>query len=274
MIKFEHTVFALPFAFMGAILPDMGFPSLMTILYILLAMVGARSAGMSLNRLIDAEIDRHNPRTKDRPIQRDLITKSQVCIFTLFNLILFVFAAYMLNPLAFKLSFVAIGFLVLYPYTKRFTSCAHFFLGVCLSFAPIGGWIAVKGEFTIVPLLLMLSVLCWVAGFDIIYSLQDIEHDKEHGLFSIPAKFGAKNALIISRSLHLTMFILLLLVKYKLSLGGFFLAGVILTGAALVYEHSMVSEKDYSKADAAFFLVNGLISIMLFIFTLLDVMIT
>ncbi|MFC1856079.1 UbiA-like polyprenyltransferase [Thermodesulfobacteriota bacterium] len=273
MIKFQHTIFALPFAFMGAVLPNRAFPSLETILYILLAMVGARSAGMSLNRLIDAEIDKHNPRTKDRPIQRNMITKGQVFLFIVINLILFVFAAYMLNPLAFKLSFAAIAFLIFYPYTKRFTFLAHFFLGVCLSFAPIGGWIAVKGEFELTPLLLMFAVICWVCGFDIIYSLQDIDHDKEYGYFSIPAKLGVKNALIISRILHLSMFLLLLAVKFEYHLGNLFLAGVIFTGAALVYEHSMISENDFSKADAAFFNVNGVISIFLFIFTTLDVMI-
>jgi len=272
MIKFQHTVFALPFAFMGAILPENGIPSLHKIFFILLAMIGARSAGMSLNRLIDAEIDMNNPRTKNRPIQRNLITKGQVFVFIIINLALFIFAAYMLNPLAFKLSFVAIAFLIMYPYTKRFTFFAHFFLGLCLSFAPIGGWIAVKGELELTPILLMLAVICWASGFDIIYSLQDIEHDREYGHFSIPAKLGVKNALLISRALHFAMFLLLLAVKFEHHLGGFYLAGTLGTGAALIYEHSMVKESDYSKADAAFFNVNGIISIMLFIFTMLDVM--
>lgn len=273
MIKFEHTLFALPFALMGAVLPDMGFPSWEKVLYILLAMVGARSAGMSLNRLIDAELDRYNPRTKERPIQRGLITKGQVFLFIVVNLALFIFAAYMLNPLAFKLSFVAIAFLILYPYTKRFTFFAHFFLGICLSFAPMGGWIAVTGDFGFVPICLMLAVICWVSGFDIIYSLQDVEHDLEYGLFSVPARFGVKNALIISRAMHFSMVLLLVTVRFELALGWYYTAGVILTGLALIYEHSMVSAEDFSKADAAFFFLNGLISVMLFIFTLLDVMI-
>jgi 4-hydroxybenzoate polyprenyltransferase len=273
MIKFEHTVFALPFAFMGAVLAGRGVPSAYKILFILLAMVGARSAGMSLNRLIDAEIDKLNPRTKDRPIQQKLITKGQVLIFIVLNLMLFFYSAYMLNPLSFKLSFLAAAFLIFYPYTKRFTFFAHIFLGSCLSFAPIGGWIAVKGEFGVVPMLLMLSVLFWAAGFDILYSLQDMEHDKKHGFFSIPAKLGVKNALIISRTLHFTMFLLLIAVKSIHDLGGFFAAGVIFTGAALFYEHSLVKSDDFSKVNAAFFNVNGIISISLFIFTLLDVMV-
>jgi 4-hydroxybenzoate polyprenyltransferase len=273
MIKFEHTVFALPFAFIGAILPGRGIPSLDKIFFILLAMVGARSAGMSLNRLIDADIDAHNPRTKDRPIQRRLITKEQVALFIMFNLTLFVFAAYMLNPLSFKLSFAAIVLLILYPYTKRFTLGSHFCLGACLSFAPIGGWIAVKGEIDLVPILLMFAVICWAAGFDILYSLQDLEHDKEFGYFSIPAKLGIKNALTISRMLHFSMFLLLLSVRFIYNLGWYFTAGVIIIGAALIYEHSLVKENDLSKVNAAFFNVNGLISISLFIFTLLDVII-
>ncbi len=273
MIKFEHTVFALPFAFMGAILPERGIPSLPKIFFILLAMVGARSAGMSLNRLIDADIDKNNPRTMYRPIQRGVITKTQVFIFTLINLALFIYAAYMLNPLAFRLSFVAIALLALYPYTKRFTWGAHFFLGACLSFAPIGGWIAIKGDFGLVPVLLMLSVICWVAGFDILYSLQDLEHDKEFGYFSIPAKLGVKNALRISRLLHFIMLLLLIAVKALYGLGVYFAAGTALTGLALLYEHSLIKEDDFSKVNAAFFTVNGLISISLFIFTLLDVMI-
>lgn len=273
MIKFEHTVFALPFAFIGAILPERGIPSLYKIFFILLAMVGARSAGMSLNRLIDADIDAYNPRTKDRPIQRRLITKGQVFAFIIVNLVLFVFAAYMLNPLAFKLSFVAIALLILYPYTKRFTMGAHFCLGACLSFAPIGGWIAVKGEIELVPILLMVAVICWASGFDILYSLQDLEHDKEYGYFSIPAKLGVKNALIISRFLHFTMFLLLISVKFIYELGWIYIAGVIIIGAALIYEHSLVKVDDLSKVNAAFFNVNGVISVSLFIFTLLDVMI-
>ncbi len=273
MIKFEHTVFALPFAFMGAVLPERGIPSMLTMLYVLLAMIGARSAGMSLNRLIDAEIDRCNPRTKNRPIQRGVITKKQVFGFTVVSLALFHFAAFMLNPLAFKLSFVADGFLILYPYTKRFTWAAHIVLGICLSFAPIGGWIAVKGSFSIVPLLLMLSVICWVSGFDILYSLQDLKHDTEYGYFSIPAKLGINNALFLSRAAHFTMFALLIAVMFIYNLGWFYLAGVLLTGAALFYEHTLVKSDDFSKVNAAFFNVNGMISVALFIFTMIDVII-
>lgn len=272
MIKFEHTIFALPFAFMGAVLPERAIPSADKIIFILLAMIGARSAGMSLNRLIDAEIDKHNPRTKDRPIQSGLITKLQVFMFIIIMLALFVYSAYMLNPLAFKLSFPAIGFLILYPYTKRFTWGAHFCLGMCLSFAPIGGWIAVKGSFGIIPAMLMASVLCWAAGFDILYSLQDMEHDVEHGFFSIPAKLGVTSALFISRSLHFIMFALLLSVKFIYSLGWFYTAGVVITGAALFVEHSLIKPNDFSKVNAAFFTVNGVISVALFIFTLLDIL--
>ena len=203
MIKFEHTIFALPFAVMSAFIAADGIPPWKTCGWILLAMVGARSCAMAFNRLVDAKIDGANPRTAMRAIPAGLITAGSVWIFTAASAALLVFSAYKLNPLAFALSPLALGITMGYSYTKRFTALSHFWLGLSLSIAPIGAWIAVKGRFDWIPMLLGLSVLLWTAGFDIIYACQDFEFDRKNRLYSIPARFGIRKALWLSSALHL-----------------------------------------------------------------------
>jgi 4-hydroxybenzoate polyprenyltransferase len=271
MIKFSHTVFALPFAFMGAILAARGIPSLEKIFWILIAMIGARSAAMFLNRLIDWRIDALNPRTKDRAIPKGLITPVQTVVFIIMSFAIFFLSAYMLNELCFKLAPIATGILILYSYTKRFTWLSHFVLGIALSMAPIGAWIAVTGRFELPAFILGLAVVFWLAGFDILYALLDIEFDKKMGLYSIPRFLGIKKSLWVSRGFHLTMIILLLLLYPIMALGKFYLIGIIAASGLLIYEHSLIKEHDLSKINIAFFNANAYVSLCIFIFTLIDV---
>jgi 4-hydroxybenzoate polyprenyltransferase len=273
MIKFSHTVFALPFAFMGAILSAKGIPSLNKIFWILIAMICARSAAMFLNRLIDWRIDALNPRTKDRAIPKGLVTPVQTVIFIIAFFVVFFFAAYMLNELCFKLAPIASGILILYSYTKRFTWLSHFVLGIALSMAPIGAWIAVKGEFELPAFMLGLAVVFWLAGFDILYALQDIEFDKKMGLYSIPRFLGIKKSLWVSRGFHFLMVIFLLLLYPAMGLGKFYLIGIIAAAGLLIYEHSLIREHDLSKINIAFFNANAYVSLCIFVFTLIDVVI-
>ncbi len=273
MIKFSHTVFALPFAFMGAILSARGIPSPTKIFWILIAMVGARSAAMFLNRLIDWRIDALNPRTKERAIPKGLITPAQTVIFILISFASFFLAAYMLNTLCFKLAPIAAGVLILYSYTKRFTWLSHFVLGIALSMAPIGAWIAVTGNFELPAFILGLAVVFWLAGFDILYALQDIEFDKKMGLYSIPRFLGIKKSLLVARGFHLIMIILLLLFYPVMGLGKFYLFGIAAASGILIYEHSLIKEEDLSKINTAFFNANAYVSLCLFIFTFIDVVI-
>lgn len=270
MIKFSHTVFALPFAFMGAILSARGIPSPTKIFWILIAMVGARSAAMFLNRLIDWRIDALNPRTKDRAIPKGLVTPVQTVILIIASFVVFFLAAYMLNELCFKLAPIAMGILILYSYTKRFTWLSHFVLGIALSMAPIGAWIAVTGKFELPAFILGLAVVFWLSGFDILYALQDIEFDKKMGLYSIPRFLGIKKSLWLSRGFHLTMIILLLLLYPIMALGKFYLIGIIAASGLLIYEHSLIKEHDLSKINIAFFNANAYVSLCIFIFTLID----
>ncbi len=271
MIKFSHTVFALPFAFMGAILAAKGIPSLEKIFWILIAMIGARSAAMFLNRLIDWRIDELNPRTKDRAIPKGLITPVQTVVFIIMSFAIFFLSAYMLNELCFKLAPIATGVLILYSYTKRFTWLSHFVLGIALSMAPIGAWIAVKGEFELPAFILGAAVVFWLAGFDILYALQDIEFDKKMGLYSIPRFLGIKKSLWVSRGFHFLMVIFLLLLYPAMGLGKFYLIGIIAASGLLIYEHSLIREHDLSKINIAFFNANAYVSLCIFIFTLIDV---
>lgn len=270
MIKFSHTVFALPFAFMGAILSARGIPPLTKIFWIIIAMVGARSAAMFLNRLIDWRIDALNPRTKDRAIPKGLITPVQTVVLIIASFIVFFLAAYMLNELCFKLAPIATGILIIYSYTKRFTWLSHFVLGIALSMAPIGAWIAVTGKFELPAFILGLAVVFWLSGFDILYALQDIEFDKKMGLYSIPRFLGIKKSLWLSRGFHLTMIILLLLLYPIMALGKFYLIGIIAASGLLIYEHSLIKEHDLSKINIAFFNANAYVSLCIFIFTLID----
>ena len=271
MIKFEHTIFALPFAFTGAVLAADGIPSGMTILWIVAAMVGARSAAMGFNRWADRHIDARNPRTKTRALPLGLVSPGQVLVFTIASSALLIFAAFMLNPLAFALSPVALAVVFFYSYTKRFTYLSHAVLGLSLSLAPIGAWIAVRGSIDLPALVLGSAVVFWLVGFDTLYALQDIEFDRTSGLHSIPQRFGVKRSLWIARAAHLATFLLLLWIQAILPLGCLYAAGVMIAGAILVYEHSLVRENDLSKLNVAFFNMNGYLSVTVFLFTLMDV---
>lgn len=275
MIKFEHTVFALPFAFMGMMLAAEGWPSWRTVGWIVVAMVGARSAAMGFNRLADRRIDVVNPRTIDRALPAGEVTPSFVSLFVLVSLALMVIAAWRLNPLALRLSPIAILVILGYSYTKRFTALSHFVLGLGLSAAPLGAWIAVRGDIRPTPVTLAFAVLLWVAGFDVLYALQDMEHDRHAGLHSIPAAVGVKWTLIVSSFLHLGMLALLaaLPTLYSPGLGTFYWVGVAGCLAMLAYQHWIVRPGDLSRLNAAFFQANGLLAVWLFTFTALDLLV-
>ena len=270
MIKFEHTVFALPFAFTGAVLAAGGLPSLRQILWITVAMVGGRSAAMGFNRWADRKYDAVNPRTRERALPKGLVTPLQVVLFIAVSAAVFVFAAYMLNPLAFRLSPVALVIVFFYSYTKRFTYLSHFLLGLAISLSPIGAWIAVSGTIELPALVLGAAVLFWLVGFDVLYALQDREFDAKAGLYSIPARFGVRRSLWISRAAHLVTVTALASLYFLLPLGGLYLLGVVIAAILLVYEHSLVKENDLSKLDIAFFTMNGYLSVAVFLFTLFD----
>ena len=274
MIKFSHTLFALPFAFSGALLAARGMPTAGQILWILLAMVGARTAAMGLNRLIDAEIDAWNPRTATRAIPAGLLSKGTVALFILASLLLLLYAAYRLNPLCLKLSPLAIFFLVLYSYCKRFTALAHVVLGICLAAAPLGAWIAIKGDVSLPPLLLGGAVMFWVAGFDILYALQDLEFDREAGLHSSPVLLGVTGSLWLARGFSLVMIVLLSCLWVAASLGTPFLCGIAVVALLLLYEHWLLKDADLSRLDLAFFTMNGYVSIIIFVATAVEVFIS
>jgi 4-hydroxybenzoate polyprenyltransferase len=272
MIKFEHTIFALPFAFTGALLALDGLPTGRQAFWIVVAMVGARSAAMGFNRWADRHIDAANPRTKTRALPMGLVSPAQVLVFITVSSALLVLAAYMLNPLAFALSPVALGIVFFYSYTKRFTVLAHLFLGLAISGAPMGAWIAVTGRFDFPALVLGLAVLFWLLGFDILYALQDLAYDRSAGLHSIPQQYGIRASLWISRAAHaLTMFCLFWLFEL-LPVGMLYLFGVVIALGLIIYEHTLVKEDDLSKLDMAFFNMNGYISVTIFLFTLFDVL--
>lgn len=271
MIKFSHTVFALPFAFTGALLAAQGLPTLYQAFWIVMAMVGARTAAMGLNRIIDAEIDARNPRTSGRALPAGLLGKGTVTVCVAVAVALMVFAASRLNPLCLYLSPVALFFLVLYSYCKRFTSLAHVVLGLCLGAAPIGAWIAIRGNIGLPVVLLGLAVLFWVAGFDILYALQDLEFDRQAGLHSIPVRLGVTGSLWLARCFSLLMVALLVAVYALLPVGGFFLAGILLAALLLAYEHWLLRNGDLDRLDMAFFTMNGYISIIIFLATLADI---
>ncbi len=272
MIKISHSVFALPFAFTGAILASSGFPPLSQIFWITVAMVGARSGAMGMNRIIDRNIDALNPRTANREIPSGKIRITDAAVFTFISLVVFVFAAYNLNPLCLKLSPVAIAVLFIYSYTKRFTWLSHIVLGIAISAAPLGAWIAVRGTFDWEIMPLSIAVVFWLAGFDILYALQDIGFDKSHGLHSIPQRFGVKQALILSRIFHFTTWSLLGANGIIFNLGIVYWAGIFFVAGLLIYEHSLVKPDDLSKLNMAFFNMNGYISIAVFVFTAITVL--
>jgi 4-hydroxybenzoate polyprenyltransferase len=269
MIKIEHTLFALPFAFLGAVLAARGFnatglPTAWQALWITLAMVGARSAAMAFNRIADRHYDAANPRTATRAIPAGRLSVSFAWAFTLASAALFFVSAAMLNRLALILSPAALASVLLYSYTKRLTSLSHVVLGWCLCIAPTGAWVAVRGSVdSAVPLLLSLVVLLWTAGFDVLYACQDYEFDRRAGLRSIPARLGVESALWVSRLLHAGAFAALVGLYFLTHLGAFALAGVLATGALLVYQHSLVRADDLSRLNAAFFTTNAFVSVIL-----------
>lgn len=273
MIKFSHTVFAFPFALMGATLAAMKSgapPSVGQIFWICVAMVGARSGAMGLNRIIDARIDAENPRTASRHIPAGKVSTREAWLFVLSSFAVLLVAAWMLNPLCFYLSPLALFFLALYSFCKRFTVLAHVVLGICLGAAPVGAWIALRGDVSWQVVALGLAVLFWVAGFDIFYALQDLEFDREQGLHSIPVKLGVTRSLYLVRAFHGAMVFLLLLLMIGTGLGWIYLSGVAVVAGLLVYEHRLVKPDDLSRLDAAFFNMNGYVSVAIFLFTLVD----
>ncbi|MDO9027812.1 MAG: UbiA-like polyprenyltransferase [Candidatus Roizmanbacteria bacterium] len=273
LIKFSHSVFALPFAFTGALIAAEGIPELRQIFWITVAMVGGRSGAMGMNRIADRNIDALNPRTKNRELPRGVIKAWEAYAFTILSFALLLFAAYMLNPLCLKVSPLVLLVLIGYSYTKRVTWLSHLVLGTALSLAPIGAWIAIRGTFDLEILLLSSAVMFWVAGFDVFYALQDMDFDKTHGLYSIPARFGIKTSLRIAGLFHLAAISLLLSLVPVFKLTGFYLAGVLIASTLLIYEHSLVKPDDLSRLDMAFFNINGYISITVFAFTLLNYLI-
>lgn len=271
-IKFSHTVFALPFAIMSAFLAADGVPSANRLFWIVMCMVGARSAAMSFNRIVDARHDAMNPRTADRPIPAGKLTTIETAAFMIVMIALFVFSASRLNRLAFALSPVALAIILGYSYTKRFTNYSHFMLGLSLAIAPVGAWIAIKEEFHPVAILLGLAVLLWTAGFDIIYACQDFDFDKKVGLYSLPTRLGISQALVMSSALHAAMIALLTIIFFMANLGRPFLVGVLCVSLLLLYEHSIVKPHDLSRINAAFFNVNGAVSLLLMALTIADIM--
>lgn len=269
-IKFSHTIFALPFAFTGMVLAANGWPSASTVLWIAVAMAGARTGAMGMNRVLDAVYDVKNPRTSERAIPKGSLSRGFVTIVSVVSFGLLVLAASQLNALCLYLSPIAIGIVAAYSLTKRFTSLSHLVLGLSLSLAPIGAWIAVRGEVSTVPLLLGAAVLVWVAGFDVLYALQDLEFDRGAGLHSIPARLGPGASVWISRFLHAGTVLLLAAVGSAAGRGWLYGAGVIVAAGLLLYEHSLVSPADLSRLDTAFFNMNGWLSVAVFLFTAAD----
>ena len=275
MIKFEHSVFALPFALMGALLAaryshamgtEGNWPSWRQIAWIIVAMVGARSAAMTLNRIIDLRYDRENPRTRTRALATGALTVQFAWVFTAAAAAVLVIAAWQLNPLALKLSPVALAVLLFYSYTKRFTSWSHLVLGFCLGMSPAAAWIAIAGSLDPRMLILCAAVTLWVGGFDVLYACQDIEYDKSVDLYSVPKRFGVAKALLIARSMHVLMIALLAWLAWSFFLPWPAWAGIVVVAGMLAYEHSLVSASDLSRMNAAFFTVNGYISLLFLLF--------
>ena len=271
-IALSHAVFALPFAYIGALLAANGIPKALDLAWITLAMIGARSAAMALNNFIDLKYDRLQPRFTNRPMVTGAVKPWEAVLLTLFSLAVFFWAAAHLHPVCLKLAPVAVIPFAVYPYMKRFSWTCHFVLGLALSIAPIGAWMAIRGEITLPIALLGLAVGVWIAGFDIIYGCQDVAFDKQNGLHSVPVRFGVQGAINIARVMHM------------ISIGGFFTVGqllhmqwvyycgVILAAIVLVYQHSIVSPTDFRQVTQTYFMRNGLVSIALLIFTVISMM--
>jgi 4-hydroxybenzoate polyprenyltransferase len=273
MIKFEHSVFALPFALTGALLaarathqPPHGWPTLRQIVWIIVAMVAARSAAMTVNRIVDLRYDRENPRTQQRALPTGALTVSFAWFFTLLAVALFFLAAWQLNSLALKLAPLALAILFSYSFTKRFTTWSHLFLGFALGISPAAAWIAVTGGFDARMLILCAGVTLWVGGFDVLYACQDVDYDQRAGLFSIPKRFGIANALRIARLMHIGVVALLAWLAASFGLPWPAWLGIAVVASLLTYEHSLVKANDLSRLNAAFFTVNGYISLLFLLF--------
>jgi len=273
MIKFEHSIFALPFALTGAMLAARGWPAWRQVLWLIVAMVGARSAAMTFNRIADLKFDALNPRTRMRALPTGQISLRFALGFTLLSCALLVLAARQLNPLAFKLSPLALALLLVYSYTKRFTILSHIVLGACLGMSPVAAWIALRGSVSLSVLLLGAAVTLWTAGFDIIYACQDVEFDRSLGLFSFPKRYGITAALYTSAILHVLMLGLLVTVARLENLGWVAMAGLIAVACLLSYEHALVKPSDLSRVNAAFFTVNGYVSVLFFVTWATDILI-
>jgi 4-hydroxybenzoate polyprenyltransferase len=273
MIKWEHSIFALPFALCGAMLAAGGVPAWHQLAWIIVAMISARSAAMAFNRVADAAIDAANPRTQTRALPTGTLTPSFVTTFVVVSCAVFVLAASQLNHLTLILSPLALAIVLLYSYTKRFTRWSHLVLGFALGIAPAAAWIAVRASLDARILLLTAAVTFWVGGFDVLYACQDFDFDREAGLHSLPRYFGIRAALVIARLFHVIMLLLLVALVITFGLGKFAIAGVVAVAILLAYEHSLVSSHDLSKLNAAFFTMNGVISVVFFVFVAADLLV-
>ena len=272
MIKWEHSIFALPFALCGAMLAAGGLPTLRQFLWIIIAMICARSAAMAFNRVADAAIDAENPRTRTRALPAGALSPAFVSAFVVVSCAMFVLAASQLNRLALELSPVALAVVLLYSYTKRFTRWSHLVLGLALGIAPAAAWIAVRGSLDPRILLLTAAVTFWVGGFDVLYACQDYDFDRQSGLHSIPRYVGIRGALAIARTFHVIMLLLLIALVAVFGLGKLAMVGVLAVAILLTYEHTLVSPRDLSKLNAAFFTMNGVISVVFFAFLAADLL--
>ena len=270
-IKIQHTIFALPFAVISVFIAAEGLPKTEKMIWILVCMFGARSAAMAFNRIIDARFDKENPRTQRRALPLGLVGVKSYWAFLIVSSVIFIFAAGMLNQLALILSPVALGIIFFYSITKRFTAYSHFWLGLAISIAPVGAWVAIREEISFISLLLGAAVVFWLIGLDILYSCMDVEFDKRSNLKSIPQKFGVANALRLALASHGLMIVFLfVLLLFANKLGVLYFAGVVVVAGLLIYEHSLVRPEDLSKINIAFFNVNGIISIGLMFFVVID----
>ncbi len=267
MIKFKHTVFAMPFALMGAFLAGRGFPPLRVFFWVVVAMVGARTAAMTFNRIVDRRFDAANPRTEKRAIPAGEVTMGESWLMVIGSSIMFFFACWMLNTMALIIAPIALSLTFVYSLTKRFTWLCHVVLGVALAFSPLGGWVAVAGTLSGYPWVLSLGVLFWVAGFDCIYACLDADFDRKAGLYSMPASFGRKKAFRLAVFFHVLAFFFFTLTGYLQGLNVVYYIGIILTGGALFYQHIVVNPKDLSKIQVSFFSMNGFIALTLFVAT-------
>lgn len=271
-IAFSHSVFALPFAYMGAVLAAGGIPSGHDLLWITVAMVGARSAALALNNLIDLKYDRLHPRFTKRPMVTGAAKPGEVAVLTIASLVVFFVAAANLQPLCLRLAPLAVIPLAAYPYMKRFSWVCHLVLGLALAIAPIGAWIAIRGDLTFPVILLGVAVGVWIAGFDVIYGCQDVAFDSEHGLYSMPVRFGVDGALMLSRIMHAISIAGFAGVGLTLQLTWIYYVGVVLAAGVLVYQHRLVTASDLTKVTQAYFMRNGLVGILIFIFTLISLL--